>query len=179
MPSPLDSVRGGRGSGRTFRMVRFLPEGAVVIVPNAVMGAYVREMIERQHGRAFNDTIQVTVILNEVGVASLDAMRRPIFVDHSFWEQPSLSYSVGRRLESLIERQCERAEDRARTVPPPSRSPTLDSYLREFVSTGFSGATSMPVNGILSRTNTTQSPRRRPQNSMSQAVYDGPEAEDL
>lgn len=190
MPSPLDTACGPRGSGRTYRMIMALPDRAVVVVPSTQMDIYVRGEIDRHRGRPFNDTIQVVRIMNDVGVASLRLMRQPIFVDHSFWEQPSLTYALGRRLESLLEEQGRRGTanemlDRMRVDAPPPPLPQ-SSYENMMTNIQRVRTSNPPRYDWEERAETPLAPRNvtpvrntRGNRRTTAQTYDGPEAEDL
>jgi hypothetical protein len=173
MPSYREVYSGPRASGRTHRMVMALPERAVVVVPNTAMRSHVRSMIERLREPEFNDTTYVVIVNNDVGIASLRCMNRPIFVDHSFWEQRDLTHSQARQLEELIERQV---LDARMETPSPLE---VQGYPPEFRNVRYVIA-NLPM--WLRDTSTERSGSRRParfDHGPAREEFTGPEAEDL
>lgn len=79
-----------RGTGRTKRMIEALPEdGAVVIVHNRPMTDYVRHMIIDVRGLEVAASCKVICITNHNDVWNLKGDKRPIHVDHTFWDLAS------------------------------------------------------------------------------------------
>lgn len=173
-PPEYDTESGGRRSGRTYRMIMSLPEGALVIVPNRRMREDLRAEIEQHRGLDFVVNTMVKAVTDYADVdGGLRGTNRPIRVDHSFWESPAISESTKQRLREFL-------------LTHPYSNPTPDELGRG----SFIGSPapvevhetmdlSTPVGMDAFVQNNLAAARAQPRRARPVQIYDGPEAEDL
>lgn len=155
-----NACRGGRGSGRTRRLVQALPRWAYVVVPNAVMGMYVGNMILECRGAAFLDTCTIASVVNMRGFGELRSTTRPVRVDHSVWESTNDAYNL-ELFRVLVDRAVHRLESARRELDSQGRS-WITANSRWFIADEVSIVTSNRALRVA-----------RPE------VFTGPEPEDL
>lgn len=81
-------------------MVSILPPGAIVVVPTTKEERYMRDLIRHLRGEEFSKNTEIRVINHASDIERLRGLRRPIHVDHHFYE--AVSSRVADELDAFI-----------------------------------------------------------------------------